>query len=125
MSPVQPPLLGDGDNGDVTGFISLSHIDSVRLHMRPSISDEEAIAMIGGVDLRQEINELEAASNIPINTSANADTVPKRGRINISDDSTGIGYLTPQFSTKTQKFGIACAHDASVNSVARLRLGTR
>ena len=54
--------------------------------MRPSISDDEAIAMIGGVDLRQEINELEAASNIPINTSANADTVPKRGRINISVD---------------------------------------
>ena len=86
MTTVQSPLLGDDDNADVTGFIALSHIDSVRLHMRPSLSEDEVIAIVGGVDLRQEINELEAASIISINASANADTVPKRGRINMNVD---------------------------------------
>ena len=54
--------------------------------MRPGISDEEAIAIIGGVDLRQEINDLDAANDTSFNTYANADTVPKRGRIDIGDD---------------------------------------
>ena len=54
--------------------------------MRPCLSDEEAIAMIGGVDVREEINELETASNMSLIASANADTVPKRARINIDVD---------------------------------------
>ena len=86
LSSMQPPTPVDDSDSDVTGFTVLSYIESVRLHMRPCISDEEAIAMIGGVDLREEINELETASNMSLITSANADTVPKRARINIDVD---------------------------------------
>ena len=89
MSSAQPPFLVDDDNGDVAGFVSLSLRHSVRLHVRPSISDEEAIPMIGGVDMRQETGELDRASDISLvaaNTSADAGTVPMRAYIVINSD---------------------------------------
>ena len=48
----------DEDNVDVSGFITLSHADSVRQGLEPHITRAEAIAMIGGADLRREIDDL-------------------------------------------------------------------
>ena len=47
----------DDENGDVSGFITLSHADSVQQGLRPRMSRDEAIAMIGGADLRREIDD--------------------------------------------------------------------
>ena len=58
LTATQSPWLGDDNNADVSGFIALSHADSIRLGIRPHITDDEAIAMVGGVDLRNEIDEL-------------------------------------------------------------------
>jgi hypothetical protein len=61
------PWAGDEENVDVSGFITLSHADAVRQGLQPHITREEVLAMVGGADLRREIDELssirEAAPN--------------------------------------------------------------
>ena len=83
----------DDENGDVSGFITLSHADSVREGLRPHISRDEAIAMIGGADLRREIDSLSAIRRAGANDGENSDddddVPPQRahGTIDDGDDS--------------------------------------
>jgi hypothetical protein len=89
LTATQSPWLGDDNNADVSGFVALSHADSIRLGMRPHITDDEVIAMVGGVDLRNEIGELSNITHNATSTSGNADTVPKRVPIVVDDGDTG------------------------------------
>jgi hypothetical protein len=54
------PWAGDDENVDVSGFITLSHADAVRQGLQPHITREEVLAMVGGADLRREIDELSS-----------------------------------------------------------------
>ena len=57
------PFADDEENVDVTGFITLSHADSTRLGLRPHITREEVLAMVGGTDLRREIDAVSIVRN--------------------------------------------------------------
>jgi hypothetical protein len=48
----------DEDNADVSGFITLSHAGLPRQGLQPHITRGEAVAMVGGTDLRREIGGL-------------------------------------------------------------------
>jgi hypothetical protein len=58
---------GDEENVDVSGFITLSHADSVRQGLQPHMSRNEVLAMVGGTDLRREIASLSATRTAAAN----------------------------------------------------------
>jgi hypothetical protein len=63
LSAPYSPWGVDEKNVDVSGFITLSHGDSVRQGLQPHMTRGEVLAMIGGADLRREIDDLVAARN--------------------------------------------------------------
>ena len=78
----------------MTAFITLSHADSVQQGLHPHISRAEVIAMVGGADLRREIDELSAirhaAANDDDDDDEDDDDVPPRrahGTAGDGDDS--------------------------------------
>jgi hypothetical protein len=48
LSTLFSPWAHDEGNADVSGFITLSHADSVRQGVQPHISPNEVLAMAGG-----------------------------------------------------------------------------
>jgi hypothetical protein len=73
MSTSFSPYGGDEENVDVTGFITLSHEDSVRQGLHPHITRGEVFAMIGGTDLRREIDELASTRNAAVHNDDDDD----------------------------------------------------
>jgi hypothetical protein len=61
------PWGGDEENVDVSGYITLSHADSVRQGLQPHVTREEVLAMVGGADLRREITSLASTRSIVAN----------------------------------------------------------
>jgi hypothetical protein len=62
LSNPPSPWYADEYNAYVSGLIALSHADSVRQGLQLHITPEEIIAMIGGTDLRREVDGLSAIS---------------------------------------------------------------
>jgi hypothetical protein len=82
FSPTQWPRIRDKENGDLSGFVTLSQIDSALYGLchASAYTTGWRLPIIGGVDLRREIDDLPANSDKPYHTastSANADPVPK------------------------------------------------
>jgi hypothetical protein len=63
LSTPYSPWGVDEENVDVSGFITLSHDDSIRQGLRPRMTREEVLAMVGGADVRREIDALAAVRN--------------------------------------------------------------
>jgi hypothetical protein len=110
LSATQSPWLGDDNNADVAGFVALSHEESIRLGLRPHITDHEVLAMAGGVGLRAEINKVSTAAT----TSSNEPTtVPKFGRITIDDGDVGTTTDAGHYDELHDIFDIAFSRGIS------------
>jgi hypothetical protein len=63
LSPPSSIWNAEEDNVDVSGFITLSHADSARQGLQSHITRGVVIAMVGGTDLRREIDCLSTIRN--------------------------------------------------------------
>jgi hypothetical protein len=84
-SPLSP-WAADEDDADVTGFITMSHADSVRQGLRPRISRGELFAMVGGADLRREIDSLPTVRGTATSDDDDDVSEPPRHAHRIVDD---------------------------------------
>jgi hypothetical protein len=86
------PWLEDDENPDVAGFVTLSHTESSRIGVRPHITRDEVIAMVGGTDLRHEIDGLPSD-----NSMRDSNAPPRRARTIIDDGDTNVGDDANEF----------------------------
>jgi len=77
------------DGEEVTGYVAMSFNESVQRDMQPRVTADEAINMISGVDLQRSIAFVAEGRS----ARANADTVPKRGRVNLNDDTDNLSSI--------------------------------
>jgi hypothetical protein len=64
----------------VSGFVAVSHAGSAQIGVRPHITRDEAIAIVGSADLGHEIDALS-----PVNSMRHSVAIPHRRR-NIMDN---------------------------------------
>ena len=69
----------------MSGFLTVSHADSTHIGMRPHITQDEVVAMVGGANLRHEIDSMSTVTTMRA-TSA----VPHRRRNIVDDGDTNV-----------------------------------
>ena len=79
------PWVEDEGNADVSGFLTVSHADATHMGMRPHITQDEVVAMVGGANLRHEIDGMST-----VTTMRETSAVPHRRRNIVDDGDTNV-----------------------------------
>jgi hypothetical protein len=79
------PWLEDEGNADHSGFVTVSHADATHMGMRPHITQYEVVAMVGGANLRHEMDDLSTVASM-----RETSVVPRRRRNIVDDGDTNV-----------------------------------